>query len=301
MRLKTRKRTLLLTLLLLTVVIGLPVWSVYRQVRQERLNRDLIAAIKKNDTATAIALLNAGVDVNAQDKGNAPVSARQVLMTWIERLRGRKSTQKTLYPSALSVASDIYVEQRDGRVTPPENTALVKALLDRGADPNVRDEDGNTPLIKATQYGHTSTARLLLDHSADIHVRNNRGVTALIYAGIRHPTGMIELLLDRGADVNDRDHYGDTALMFACEYECYRAGLERLLEAGADVNAKGEYGYTPLIYATYHGDTFALKLLLEHGADVNTKGRDGDTALKFAQRGEWADIVRLLKKAGAKE
>jgi hypothetical protein len=301
MRQRARKRTLLVTFLLLTVLIGLPVWSVCRQVRQERLNRELIAAIKKNDTATVVALLNAGADANAQDKGDTQVSARHVLMTWMDRLRGRKPTKKTFYPSALMIASGNYVGQRDGSVTPPENAALVKDLLDRGAYPNVRDEDGNTPLTMAASYGHTITARLLLDHGADIHARDDRGGTALIYAGIRHPTGFIELLLDRGADVNERAHHGDTALTFACKYACYRAGLERLLEAGANVNAKGEYGYTSLIYAAYHDDTIALKLLLEHGADVNAKGRDGDTALKMAQRGGYTDIVRLLKKAGAKK
>jgi ankyrin repeat protein len=299
MRPRARKRILLF--LFLAVLIGLPVWIVYRQIRQERLNRDLIAAIKKNDTATVIALLNAGANPNAQDKGNVPVSASHVLLTWMDRLRGRKSTDQTFYPSALMVASYNYAEQGDGSITPPENPALFKALLDRGADPNVSDEYGTTPLIKAASYGHTSTARLLLDHGADIHVRDIRGGTALIYAVVRHPTGFIELLLDRGADVNNRDQSGRTALMWACGNWCYRTGLERLLEAGANVNAKDNDGNTALIHAAFLDDTIALKLLLEHGADVNAKASDGDTALKEAQRGGAVDIMHLLRQAGAKE
>jgi ankyrin repeat protein len=214
MRPRTRKRTLLFTFLLLTVLIGLAVWSMYRQVRQERLNRDLIAAVKKNNTAMAVALLNAGANPNAQDKGDASVSARQVMMNWFNRLRGRKSTKKIFYRSALTIAWDI--RDRDVWATPPEHAALVTDLLERGADPNVRDEHGHTPLIWSVWYVHpTGLTKLLLDRGADVNAQDNDGKTALQYAAQYRHSFPIKLLLAHGADVTIKDKYGDTALKLA--------------------------------------------------------------------------------------
>src|SRR5579871_4062460 len=158
---KPKKRILLILLFFVAVLISLPVWSVCHQIRQERLNRDLIAAVKKNDTATALALLKAGADANAQEKGNTPVSARQVLRAWWDRLRGRKPADTDFHPAALIIASDAYDRDINGSVTPPENVALVQSLLDHGADPNTRDKGGNTALIWAALHDHTTTARLL--------------------------------------------------------------------------------------------------------------------------------------------
>ena len=143
-----RKRILLALLLILAALIVLPVWLVNRQIRQERLNQNLIGAIEKNDTAKALALLNAGADANAQDTREAPVSVRQVLREWWDRLRGRKSAGSALHSSALIVASTVY-DWDDSKVKPAENVALFQALLDHGADPNARDEHGDTALMYA--------------------------------------------------------------------------------------------------------------------------------------------------------
>jgi ankyrin repeat protein len=294
---RARKRIFLVTFLLITVLIGMPVWSVYRQVRQERLNRDLIAAIKKNNTAAAIALLNAGADANALDHGKVPFSASQQLIAWLYRLRGRKATATfSVYPSALMAASLIY-DRKDSKVTPPENIAIIQALLDHGANPNA-DYYGDHVLILAVYDGHTATARLLLDHGADVNARNPDGSTAVIYAYRDRPIGMIELLVDRSADVNTRDRQGNTVLMTAC-YAGDLAGVKRLLQAGAIVNAKNINGDTALLFAASYNHTPVLRLLLEHGADVNVRNKDGETALIYAADQSNPANIKLLLAHGA--
>ncbi len=53
----------------------------------------------------------------------------------------------------------------------------VKKLLDKGCDPNIRDEDGSTPLHKAALFGHLGVVRELLAGGADPNIKDNKGRT----------------------------------------------------------------------------------------------------------------------------
>ena len=59
---------------------------------------------------------------------------------------------------------------------------VIKLLLDKGANINIRDVDGNTPIISACGYGSIDIAKLLLEHGANINDKNNEGYTPLIYS-----------------------------------------------------------------------------------------------------------------------
>jgi ankyrin repeat protein len=64
--------------------------------------------------------------------------------------------------------------------------------------------------------------------------------------------------------------------------------------AYGDINAK-------LLEAAKAGDTAKVEKLLGKGADVNAKAKDGKTALMFAAKEGHAEIVEILKQAGAEE
>jgi len=77
----------------------------------------------------------------------------------------------------------------------------VKKLLKKGANPNVRDEDGYTPLHNAALWGHVDVVRLLLEHGADPSIRNRGGKTPLDVArwsGHREVASLMERWLGRG-------------------------------------------------------------------------------------------------------
>src|SRR5690606_31184917 len=57
---------------------------------------------------------------------------------------------------------------------------LVRALLDAGADPSVRNLFGSTPLMEAAIVGHTEIIGLLLDAGADVESPSYEGQTALM-------------------------------------------------------------------------------------------------------------------------
>ena len=104
-------------------------------------------------------------------------------------------------------------------------------------------------LIEETRKGHTETVKLLLDKGADVNMKTDNGETALIEASENGHIEVVKLLLDKGADVNAKDNYGNTSLILASSYG-YHEVVSILLENGADVNAITNSGYTALRLAT---------------------------------------------------
>lgn len=91
----------------------------------------------------------------------------------------------------------IVVKRRD--------STWLSFLLSRGANPNVRDGDGTTPLIAASELGFAEGVRLLLAKRADVDLSNSRGETPLIRAVQNRDLGMVRLLLTNGADADRTD------------------------------------------------------------------------------------------------
>ena len=119
---------------------------------------------------------------------------------------------------------------------------MTKYLLDRGANPNIRNIGGDTALMWASEDNHTEIARLLLDRGAVIDVRDINGNTALMWASSQGRIEIVRLLLNHGANPNIRDNDGDTALQRALKDD-YKEIVRLLLDYGADptiVNNKGQ-------------------------------------------------------------
>jgi ankyrin repeat protein len=96
------------------------------------------------------------------------------------------------------------------------DTALVKRLLDEGADINAKD-DGLTLLMKSATEGYLKTAKLLIDKKADIDAKSNEGSTALMAASMAGYTKIVELLVNAGANIKAKNNIGWTAEMYANE------------------------------------------------------------------------------------
>jgi Ankyrin repeats (3 copies) len=95
-------------------------------------------------------------------------------------------------------------------------TAKVGQLLAAGADPNVRRQEGLTPLISAALGGRADIAKLLVDKGADVNAKSDNGMTPLMVAAAEGHKGVAQLLLNKGADANIRnDTSGLTAFKTA--------------------------------------------------------------------------------------
>ena len=76
------------------------------------------------------------------------------------------------------------------------------------------------------------------------------------------------------------------------------------------MNARDEEGYTVLMMAAINSGQELdklieqykiVQLLVDNGVDVNAKQENGHTALKYARRGDLAQVIKILKRHGAKE
>jgi ankyrin repeat protein len=76
---------------------------------------------------------------------------------------------------------------------------LVTSLIDAGADVNVRNVGGMTPLMAAAKGGHLDTVRILLAQGANVNAKDNDGQTALMHAYSEERQEVAEMLKAAGA------------------------------------------------------------------------------------------------------
>lgn len=152
---------------------------------------------------------------------------------------------------------------------------------------NKKDETGATALHEAAYRGYADIAKFLLDKGADINVINNPGLTPLHYAAMNYFSrysnlDIVVMLIEKGADVNAKGNGGDRPIhtpALNCNFEMLRL----LIEKGADVNATNDKGETALHVTSSNGSFECVNLLLEKGADVKAKTNDGKTASDLAR------------------
>jgi ankyrin repeat protein len=162
---------------------------------------------------------------------------------------GDRSLQGTYQTALLVIAA-----ARDGSLV------RLRALISAGADMNVKDSEGWTPLMVAALKGHAKTVVLLLSHGAHIETKNNSGWTALRFASSVGDTEMMTLLIGYGADVNSRDDHRQTILMQAAE-DGNISSVRELLEAGADKEARNLAHESALSIALHNGHAEIVQLL----------------------------------------
>jgi ankyrin repeat protein len=204
--------------------------------------------------------------------------------------------------------ADTLIEYGEHKITPLMSAAwngrpaIAKLLIERGADVNARaSDDGQTALHNAAARGFDDVLTVLIAAGADVNARDTRQNTALSTAVFQGNVEMAGLLIKAKADLKG-SLYGMTPLMMAASTGNVEM-IRFLAQSGADVNFSpaGEYGgRTPLLAAVGGGHVDAVKALIELKANVNARAKDGETPLKAAQEAKNAEIVAVLKAAGAR-
>ena len=188
---------------------------------------------------------------------------------------------------------------------------ITRMLLACGAEPNVKDYCGMTPMHLLLTNGFSSNndsiisdlARLLLDHGADVDARDQCHATPLLLAIEWHMDYIALILLERGADPNVKNTRGKTPLHLLLERDFhdhdYINGVlivERLLlKRGADVNAQDEDNRTPL-YLAYRHRRFEIALVI---LDSTNTEKDGHRAQSYMTlEGKYSSQEKLLMSYG---
>jgi ankyrin repeat protein len=221
----------------------------------------LIMAITNNHVDVARFLMERGADINASD--------------WYGRT--------PLWAAVETRNMDVDNATFENSVDREPLFTLIEALLDRGANPNVRmkevppirrsmlrvtgslswvDFTGQTPFLTAALSGDLRVMRLLLAHGADPHIPTVAGTTALMAAA-----GVNWVFFQTYDE-------GPTALLDAVKL-CW--------ELGMDVNAVNSMGLTALHGAANRGSDEIIRFLVEKGARLDVKDNEGRTPLTWAE------------------
>ncbi len=141
--------------------------------------------------------------------------------------------------------------------TTQADLGTTKSLLENKlVDKDFGDEKGFTALHYASIQGDVKKVEALIASGAEINIKNKYGNTPLHAAVILNKTGVdktevIKLLLEKSADINAQDQFGNTALHFAADAGDH-AAVELLQARGADFTIKDKEGLTALDRAIKH-------------------------------------------------
>ena len=184
-----------------------------------------------------------------------------------------------------------------------DKEAVLK-LLQEGADINVRDVQGRTPVMIATYQHNTDMVRALLQAGADVNIRDNNKENPLLHAGARGWLDILRLAIEAHADTRLTNRFGGISIIPASERGHVEVVRELLTHTDINVNHVNNFGWTALLEAIIlsNGDKAhqqIVQLLVDHGADVNLADKDGVTPLQHARERRFTEIERTLLQAGA--
>ena len=157
---------------------------------------------------------------------------------------------------------------------------ILPFLLQRGADPFLKDKEGRSGLHMAADSGKTDTLKMLLSEGLDINAVTLDGDTPLTCALSVDQQDSALFLLDQGADYHVNCLKSRrTILHFAASMRMGRI-IERVLEAGdVDINAKDARGWTALALASRKGSTRLIRSLIAAGANMEAVEEMNDRPL----------------------
>lgn len=184
-------------------------------------------------------------------------------------------------------------------------TAEVERLVRDGADINARDAFGRTPLMVAAYRRDEGTARVLIDLGANVNALEYQSYDAITIAAVQNDAEMLDLLIKAGGNTRAiTSPYGGTALIAAAHLGNVEA-VKALAAARAPLDHVNRLGMTALIEAIVLGDGGArhqavVAVLIDAGADVNLANNQGTRPFALAVDKGFADIARILERAGAK-
>jgi ankyrin repeat protein len=261
----------------------------------------------------AMSLLTAGADAKAASENNATALYGALNCEW---------APKALYPQPRAQVNQqtTYLE-------------LMKALLDKGADPNIRlnkkiwysgysfdlsgvDETGATPFWRAAYASDVDAMKMLVAYGADPNIRTkriagrpragdvDRDVTDVSGLPPVPVGGPAVTPLQAAAGVGYGEGFAANSHRFAPGGML--AAVKYLIEElHADVNAYDHEGNTALHHAAARGDVEMIQYLVSKGADVKAVTREGKTTADMAngpvQRIQpWPEALALLEKLGSK-
>jgi ankyrin repeat protein/L-ascorbate metabolism protein UlaG (beta-lactamase superfamily) len=175
---------------------------------------------------------------------------------------------------------------------------LLRKLIALKADLGSVNPAGDNMLFRAVQKGNPEIVRILLESGFRAGEKNRRGTPPVIAAARLDELEIVKLLEANGADLKSFSETGATIL-----HEATASGkatvVEYALDRGLDINARDANNLTPLWWAVSWGNTAGAMALIERGAEIDMKGPEGATPLFVAVSMGSREVAAALAEKGA--
>ena len=248
------------------------------------------------------------------------ISADTAEVSVVQSVRALSDNTQPASAPCLTKATSAALEAGVGELMSPLDAALlyatlasrvpmVRDLLGRGADPNVRLLDEMTPIMYVDWDAKDgpATFRALRDAGADLCAADKDGDTLLHDIGISaaateaEPSrlALLRELVMLGVPVDQANNEGMTPLFVAAQFEDGVATLRVLLELGASAAARANDGSSPIHHPARWGYAKVVELLIGAGVDIDAQDATGSTALMYACGFGHEAVATLLIAAGA--
>lgn len=206
-----------------------------------------------------------------------------------------------IFPQQFSQLADAVIKK---------DTVKIEQLLQSGIDINTQHPTSGTTvlMIASSYYYYDDMVEFLVRNGAEVNLKDSEGKTALLWAA-SNSLPNAKILVANGAKVNEAANDGMTPFLQATlgvsSGKVHIELCELLRKKGANINATlqrtSAMGWNALHYAAANGDVELVKYLIKYGANVNKATGEGSTPLFLAKLGNREEVIKILKRAGAKE
>lgn len=192
-----------------------------------------------------------------------------------------------------------------------DQTDIIAYFIDKGADVNQADKDGNTVLMEAVRNNDLNVVKLILNHVKNIDQVNTKGTSALAQAVAYGSPETTSLLIDKKANVQVVDKDGNNLAAYLIQsYQPLREGqkndfaekLTIIKNAGVNFDASQHEGNSLYHLAVVKNDVNLLQQLESLHMNINVENKEGMTALhKAALVAKNDTVLKYLVAKGAKK
>ncbi len=294
--------------------------------RDEDGRTPLFTACRGDDLEVVKYLVARGADINAKD-GNLSSPMHALAH------RNHADAMKVLIEKGAEINAQDHSKHTPLHLAAlADHKAAVGLLIDAGAELDMMDDYGRTPLILcARERGGPEVAKALLDAGANVNIKDKFDDDALELAAWRGKEELVNLLLDAGAKVPTGRPDSREMLEYAVDnglarlfravikaggnpdYELPSGGtlvhsaaaggsleiLKVLASKGLGIDMRDDYGWTPLHYAARDGRADCVTWLCEKEVKIDGRTLMGQTAYNIAQEREMTPVAEVLKAAKA--
>ncbi len=195
--------------------------------------------------------------------------------------------------SNINEVDDSYQQTALYRAVLKNHPNIVELLIQKGADVNLEDENGQTALWLACLKGPLETVQTITAvDGVFLDIKNDLGWAPLHLAVITNQMPIVKHLVDMGVNINEPGRNLKTALHIALLNRYFQIA-EFLITCGADLNVQDENDQTPLCLVTVTPHLELAKRMIELGANPYIAVKNEDTVFDIAAANKNIDLLKI--------